>query len=131
VGGDTPKVDVILITRVENCKLESIGIDRGIFERIVAMAAQMQLKGSFYGSRTALAPRSTPVRARISCVARAEKAASAGVWLPGVDSPSWLEEADLPGNRGGAPERLLKDKVLVLGAHKSDTAPTSWNEGTP
>jgi len=60
----------------------------------------MQLKGSFFGSRTALAQRSTPVRARISCVARAEKAASAGTWLPGVDSPAWLEEADLPGNRG-------------------------------
>lgn len=52
------------------------------------------------GSRTALAQRSTPVRARISCVVRAEKAATAGTWLPGVDSPAWLEEADLPGNRG-------------------------------
>jgi len=72
------------------------------------MVAQMQLKGSFFGSRTALAQRSTPVRARISCVARAEKAASAGTWLPGVDSPAWLEEADLPGNRGRLLHRTLE-----------------------
>ena len=64
------------------------------------VAQSMQLKGSFLGSRTALTPRSTPVRGRISCVVRAEKAAAAGTWLPGVESPSWLEEADLPGNRG-------------------------------
>lgn len=64
------------------------------------MNAQMQLKGGFFGNRAAFAQRSAPVRSRAYCVTRAEKAASAGTWLPGVDSPSWLEEADLPANRG-------------------------------
>ena len=60
----------------------------------------MQLKGSFLGTRTGLVARSTPVRARLSFAVRAEKAATAGRWLPGVDSPKWLEDADLPANRG-------------------------------
>lgn len=96
------------------------------------MAAQMQLKGSFFGNRTALAQRNTPVRARISCVARAEKAASAGVWLPGVDSPSWLEEADLPGNRGRSLGQVFRGWLSVTRAYDgcdSHTAPNKWKEG--
>ena len=60
----------------------------------------MQLKSGFFGSSSVFVQRSTPVRPRTRFAARAEKAASAGTWLPGVDSPSWLEEADLPANRG-------------------------------
>ena len=67
--------------------------------RLAIMNTTMQLNG-FFGSTSAFAQRSTPVRPRTRFAARAEKAASAGTWLPGVDSPSWLEEADLPANRG-------------------------------
>lgn len=64
------------------------------------MNAQMQLKSSFFGNRAAFAPRSTLVRPTSRFAVRAEKASAAGTWLPGVDSPPWLEEADLPANRG-------------------------------
>ena len=61
---------------------------------------KMQLKGSFLGNTAGLVPRSTPVRSNLKFSARAEKAASAGTWLPGIDAPKWLEDADLPANRG-------------------------------
>ena len=60
----------------------------------------MQMSGTFLGRSAVFAPRQS-IRPRISAApTRAEKATTAGTWLPGVDSPSWLEEAALPGNRG-------------------------------
>lgn len=67
------------------------------------MAAAMQLTGSFLGNRAAFAQRRSTTRGRISRVVRAEKASSAGTWLPGIDPPTWLEDADLPANRGAQP----------------------------
>lgn len=93
------------------------------------MVAQMQLQSQFFGSSSAFANRSTPVRPRARCIVRAEKASSAGTWLPGVESPSWLEEADLPANRGSSPFGLrskyvgsrLSEGCISCVAHQIDS----------
>ena len=73
----------------------SLHLDRPLWWEQMAM----QMNATFLGRSAVFAPRQS-VRPRTSAVPRAEKASTAGTWLPGVDSPSWLEEAALPGNRG-------------------------------
>lgn len=80
----------------------------------------MQLSGAFFGSVAAFQPRNSKARSQIPRGVRAEKAASAGTWLPGVESPRWLEEADLPANRG-APHYFWK-RDLVSEAELGDQA---------
>lgn len=87
------------------------------------MVTQMQLKSSFFGNRTAFVPRSTPVRPTARLAARAEKAATAGKWLPGVDSPPWLEEADLPANRG----RIFRFVNESMGSEDTENVSTVKN----
>lgn len=74
------------------------------------MAAITQLTKPFLGSVCAFQRSHTSVRPRAALLTRCDKG---GVWLPGVESPKWLD-GSLPGDRAFDP--------LVLGNSKDRLA---------